>query len=379
VNNLSAKTMMNEEINKWLDYSILDNTVSNILIFSFILLFGILLKRFFTKAVNKIMFRFIRRKGDENSGELFSSLLSKPMELLLLLVIYFWAFSFLRFPSWWNLADEQKFGIKMVITRLYETGIAIAVTWLFLRLVDYFVQRYLASQEEPDTPLNKQLIPFVKELVKFIFVFLALFIALGVVYKLDIGAIVAGLGIGGLAVALAGKETIENLFGSFTIFLDKPFVVGDVIQIDNAVGTVESIGFRSTRLRTFDQTLLTIPNKTLINEILENFTSRIHRRAKYDIGLLYSTSPEALKCVIDAIKAFLDYHPMLNEDGLVRFSKFGSYSLDIEVIYYVTALDYNIFSKTREEVNFEIMKIVREKGCEFAYPSTTIYMAKQAN
>ncbi len=322
------------------------------------------------------MFRFIRRKGDESSGELFSSLLSKPMELLLLLVIYFWAFSFLRFPTWWNLVEEHTFGLKMIITRLFETGIAIAVAWLLLRIVDYFVQRYLDVQEEPEAPLNKQLIPFVKELVKFIFVFLALFSALGIIYKLDIGAIVAGLGIGGLAVALAGKETIENLFGSFTIFLDKPFVVGDVIQIDNAIGTVEKIGFRSTRLRTFDQTLLTIPNKTLINENLENFTSRIHRRAKYDICLLYSTSPEALKGVIKNIKSFLDLHPMLNEDGLVHFSRFGSSSLDIEIIYFVKTLEYDKFSQTREEVNFEIMKIVKDVGCEFAYPSTTVYMAK---
>jgi MscS family membrane protein len=367
---------MNQEITHWLDYTILDNTIRNILIFAGIIVFGLLLRRLFTKASNYIIFLFVRKKGEDTSAELFFSLLARPMELFWLLVIFFWAFTYLEFPVWWNLVDAQRFGLKMVITRLYETGIAITFTWLLLRLVDYFVQRYLDSQEDKDSPLNKQLIPFLKELAKALLVVLAIFITLGVVYKLDIGAIVAGLGIGGLAVALAAKETLENLFGSFTIFLDKPFVVGDLISVDNATGTVESIGFRSTRIRTFEQTLVTMPNKNLIYNRLENFTNRTHRRARYNIGVLYSTSASTLKLLIDDIYQYLNNHPLLNENSNVNFSGFASSSLDIEVIYFVGALDYKVFTEVREEVNFEIMKIVAKHGCEFAYPSTTVYMAK---
>lgn len=367
---------MNLETSQWLEYSILDNPVRKILVFAGIIVFGMLLRRLFSKLSNYIIYLIIKRKGEDTSAELFFSLLARPMELLWMLAIYFLAFDYLEFPEWWNLVDAKRFGLKMVISRLYETGIAIALAWLLLRLIDYFVQRYLDSQTDKDSPLNKQLIPFLKELAKAFLVVLAIFTTLGVVYKLDIGAIIAGLGIGGLAVALAGKETLENLFGSFTIFLDKPFVVGDLISVDDATGTVESIGFRSTRIRTFDQTLVVMPNKNLIYNRLENFTERTHRRAKYTLGVLYSTPPSSLKNLINEIYNYLNHHPMLDQNSIVNLAGFSSSTIEIEVIYFVASIDYKRFAEVREEVNFEILSIMAKLGCQFAFPSTTVYMAR---
>src|SRR6185369_10292037 len=124
-----------------------------------------------------------------------------------------------------------------------------------------------------------QLVPFLREAIKIIIGVFSFFFILGAVFHINIASLIAGLGIGGLAFALAAKETLENLLGSFTIFLDKPFVVGDVVKVGSAEGTIENIGFRSTRIRTLEKTLLTVPNKKMVDAELDNLTERVVRRA----------------------------------------------------------------------------------------------------
>ncbi len=367
--------------NDWQDFlnqRILDNRVENILSFAGILLVGFLLKRIASSVLSRILFKVIKREEtaaeiEKGNLEQFLDLLKKPVELLITILFLYTAFSFLRFPREWHLAQSSVPGFRMFLLRGYQIAVIVSITWIILRLVDYFGFRYLQRAARTESRMDIQVIPFVREFLKILIVIFAIFSVLGSVFNMDITGLIAGLGIGGLAVALAGKESLENLFASFTIFLDKPFIVGDLVQVGTTVGTVEKVGFRSTRIRTMEKSFLTLPNKLMVDQPLDNLTLRTFRRARYDIGLTYSSHPDRMRAVIAELQAFLDEHPRTNQDGQVRFTDFGPSSLNIMVLYFVNTIDFAEYNKVREEINFQILDIVKRNGCSIAFPSTTVY------
>jgi MscS family membrane protein len=175
---------------------------------------------------------------------------------------------------------------------------------------------------------------------------------------------------------MASKESLENLLGSFTIFLDKPFTVGDTVTVGSITGTVEKVGFRSTRLRTFDKSLVTLPNKKMIDAELDNLGMRPVRRVKFNIGLTYETTNEQMKSIVSDIQHLVDQHEKTNKDGKVRFQEFGSSSLDILVMYFVDSPSWDNLIDVKEDINYKIMEIVKKHNSDFAFPSTTVYLQK---
>ena len=204
----------------------------------------------------------------------------------------------------------------------------------------------------------------------------ALFIIMGNVFNVNITALATGLGIGGIALAMASKESLENLLGSFTIFFDRPFTVGDNVTVGSVTGTVEKVGFRSTRIRTFDKSMVTVPNKKIIDAELDNLGMRPVRRVKFNIGLTYNTSTKQIKDIVSEIQKMIDEHPKTNPDGKVRFQEFGSSSLDILIIYFVDSPRWDELIDVREDINYKIMDIVKKHNSDFAFPSTTVYLQK---
>ena len=201
---------------------------------------------------------------------------------------------------------------------------------------------------------------------------LGIFIILGSVFKLNIGSLIAGLGIGGLAIALAAKESLENLIGSFTIFLDKPFSVGDLITIGGVSGVVEKIGFRSTRIRTLDKTYVTVPNKKLVDDNLDNLSLRTNMRVKFDLIVLLDTSPEKLKNLVIDIQNLINSHKLTPNDGVVKFTEFGSYGLKIMIMYFVETNEWSVYVDTREELNYQIIDLLYKNNVRLAYPTTSV-------
>jgi MscS family membrane protein len=188
---------------------------------------------------------------------------------------------------------------------------------------------------------------------------------------------VAGLGVGGIAVALAAQKTLENLFGGITLFADRPVKVGDFCSYDGQVGTVEEIGLRSTRIRTLDRTVVSVPNADFSNLRLENFARRDRMRLRTVIGVRYETTPEQLRYVLARLREILLAHPRVTDDpARARFVGFGAYSLDIEVLAYVDTPDWNEFLGIREHIYLLFMEAVKESGTGFAFPSTTTYLAQ---
>ncbi len=177
---------------------------------------------------------------------------------------------------------------------------------------------------------------------------------------------IAGLGIGGLAIALAAKESVENLLGSFTIFLDKPFIVGDLVKTGNVTGHVERIGFRSTRIRTQEKRFLTVPNKKLVDSELDNLTERTLRKVNVTIGIDYQTPVAKIRAVVKEAQSYIESRSDVTGETKVRFYDFGKNALEILVHYYITHKDWETYVDVREEVNFKLLEIFEDHGVRYS-------------
>ena len=190
----------------------------------------------------------------------------------------------------------------------------------------------------------------------------------------DINGFIAGLSLGGLAISLAAKDSLANVFGSIVIIMDKPFMVGDWISANGIEGTVEKISLRSTSIRTFPQALVYVPNSLLSNTPITNHTKRAKRRIEFNLGVTYATTPEQLQKCVQSIHSFLFEHEgIYQEDMTVTFNSFGDSSLNIFVICYTKTTNYIEFLKLREEINFALLNILSEYGVSAAFPSTSVY------
>jgi MscS family membrane protein len=201
---------------------------------------------------------------------------------------------------------------------------------------------------------------------------------LGNIFNLNVSALLAGAGIAGLAIALAAKESLENLFASFIIFLERPFVIEDYVIVSGVEGLVEKVGFRSTRLRTSEKTFVTIPNRQMINNPVDNLSLRTMRRVGFDLGLSYTTSVEQMIQIVSEIKLFLEDYTKDAGNVNVTFSEFGPSALNLYVQYYLKVATWPLYMEKKQEVNFEIMKIVRKNGVSFASTKPTVVINQNA-
>lgn len=191
----------------------------------------------------------------------------------------------------------------------------------------------------------------------------------------NITAVVASLGIGGAALAFASKDTIANFFGSVSLIVDRPFIVGDWITAAGVEGVVEFIGFRSTRIRTFPRTVVSIPNSVLANATVENWSKRNKRRYSATLGMTYSATPEQMEAIVEDIKTILRNNSRVDQSDIrVSFSGFGDSSLDISVLYYLFDISPIPFAEDVQKINLDIMRAVQKRGLSFAFPSRSIYV-----
>jgi len=364
-------------IQDFMHRNFLGNTIEAYFWFWGIALIGLIFKRLLSKSLAFLGYKLISKYASPIGYARFNGLVEKPLGIFVLLITFYLAFDRLEFPNHWNLVPTEKFGLRMILFSGFQIAIIFSLTWTFLRLIDFFglILMYKASLTE--SKADDQLVSFIKEALKVVLIILSIFLVLGTVFKLNIASLIAGLGIGGLAIALAAKESLENLLGSFTIFLDKPFTIGDIIKVGNIEGTVEHIGFRSTRLRTVEKTYLTVPNKKMVDSELDNLSMRLQRRVQFNISLLYETSTSQFKSIVADIQAYIDNHPQISTvENVVRVHNFADSGIEIMIRYFVNSKDFDVYMNVRQEVNYQIMDIVHKHGSDFAYPTTAVLMKK---
>lgn len=350
------------------------NTVQQYLWLIGILLFGFIFLRFISRVLSRLLFKLFKKFASEVKGEKFVELLLKPVELLLTVSIIYIAFNHLTYPLQDFVFSRKNTELKYVdiLDKLFVFFVIISMNWIILRIIDFIalVLAYKASLTESKS--DDQLVPFVRELLKILAIIVGVFVVLGMVFEINVLTLITGLGIGGIAIALAAKDSLENLFGSFTIFLDKPFVVGDLVKVDGIEGTIEKVGFRSTQIRSMDKSIITVPNKKMIDNALENLTLRNFRRVKFTLSLTYETTPQQIKLITDDINDLINNHPNIKEESIAIFEEFGDYSLNLMVLYFIEMMEYYPYLKIKEELNYQITNIVYKHGSNFAYPTRTI-------
>lgn len=287
--------------------------------------------------------------------------LEEPIVYGIVILGFYWGFTRLHF----NESVDNFFANVFMILFILN------VTWLIARVVDSLIEEYIVPiVTKSESDLDDQLLPILRKTIKAVLWIFGIVIALSN-SGFDVAALIAGLGIGGLALALAAQDTVKNIFGGIMVFLDKPFKIKDRIKVNGMDGVVEEIGVRSTRLRTLEGRLITIPNGQFSDNAVENVSLEPTRKVNISLGLTYDTTPEQMENAMKIIKDIIKANSKVEDDALVAFNAWGDFAMGIQVIYYISSPDF-IFS-AQSEINLEILKLFNAEGLEFAFPTQTIY------
>ena len=245
------------------------------------------------------------------------------------------------------------------------------------RLVDAAADYWKQIAAETDSKLDDQLVPLARTSGK---IFVGAVGAVFVLQNLDINitSLIAGLGLGGLAVALAAQDTLKNVLGGATILADKPFQVGDWVIVGDIEGTVEQVGFRSTRIRTFADSLITVPNARMTDTAVNNMGQRTWRRYSTTVGIAYHTDPDRIQAFVEGVRAIVRANANMRHDYyIVELHSFGDSALNIMVYTFIGASTWNEELRTRHVFNLDIIRLASELQVEFAFPTQTLHLASQ--
>lgn len=261
------------------------------------------------------------------------------------------------------------------IKNILNTLVIYTIFWAITSVLESLRSVFHHATEKFNPDLAEEMGNFILKIVKFLVAALGLGAMLQV-WGINVTALVASLGLGGLAFALAAKDTASNMFGSFALLADKSIRIGEWIKVGGVEGTVEDIGMRTTKIRSFEKSLITVPNQIVSNSPIENFSRRGVRRIKMQIGLTYDTSRDQMIAIVKEIREMLHTHEKISqkETLLVNFESFGDSSLNIFIYAFTNTSNWERYLNIREDIHLKIMKIVEDNGSGFAFPSQSIYV-----
>lgn len=295
--------------------------------------------------------------------------------------VYIWKIA--RLLSIWLIIKFDKVLLPMLLLPVGVSSIVVIslkiigillLMFVFLNILKIFVSYGVLITERTDSKLDDQLVPIAEKILKGLIILAAL-ISILQILEINITALIAGLSIGGLAVALAAQDTIKNLFGSLTIFLDRPFQIGDWIRFSGVDGSVEQVGLRSARIRTFDNSLVYIPNGKLADMVIDNYGLRNYRRFKTNISLTYDTPPALIQKFVEGLRAIVENHPSTRKDYIeIHLNEMSAYSLDVLFYIYFEVPSYSKELEARHQIIMAILELGQLLGVRFAFPSSTMYI-----
>jgi len=270
---------------------------------------------------------------------------------------------------------DEPVNIERFAYALLKTMSLLLVIWFFIRLSDGGMEFWASKADTTESKFDNQLIPILRKSIRVFLVVIG-----GVLAMQQLGysvtSLLAGFGIGTAAIALASKDTLANLFGSIVIFVDRPFAVGDWVEIGSNEGTVEEVGLRVTRVRTFANSMITIPNSMLTTQAINNWSRMKKRRIKMTIGLTYDAKADQVQQAVEKIRGIIRNDPNLHHDFfLVNFTELGASSLDIFIYCFTVTTAWGEHLDAKQELLLKIMSAMAEMGLEFAFPTQTLHLA----
>ncbi len=362
-------------MNSFFDRVILDNTIRSYLVAAGIIFLVVMLKRYLSRYIAGLLFRLIKRiaKGVDKAS--FVSLVVAPLNTFLLILVTIITLEKLKFPvtpvNLGFFSITPNFNIyKVSLHRVVDTvGIIILIIsfiWLLLRIIDFIA---IILEQKANLTIDysdNQLIVFFKDFFKVIIIINGILLVLKFGFHLNIGNIITGLSIAGAAVALSLRESLENLIASFIIFFDKPFTQGDIVKVQQITGTVEKIGLRSTRIRTDQKTYVTMPNKQMVDSIMDNLSLRSQRRAIVQLEIDADTPHELVKQLVLGIESILQRKSDQVENYSVFLADINKNAFVVPVEFFTAPIAVTHFNALRQRVNLEIIELMRAMNIELA-------------
>ena len=356
-------------MNDFLEQIWWSNPVKDYFIVLAVILFVLLFKRFISRYFAGLLFKGVNRIWKNLDKQSFKSLVAQPLGLFLLIFVSLVALHKLTFPARWD-GDLYGYSIKQIIHYIGTIILIISFIWLLLRMID-FISSILEKKADltPDQADN-QLVVFFRDFFKVIIFIIGILLILKFAFRFSIGNMLTGLSIVGAAVALALRESIENLIASFIIFFDKPFTLGDLVKVQNVTGNVERIGLRSTRIRTEQKTYITVPNKQMVDSLLDNLSLRTQLKGELRLQVALSTSSSSLEQLIAGVKKILLHKEVVS--FTVNMNDIAVNAFLINADYFTNPLLYRDFIAVKEEINLQVLKLMEELKIEIAGANTGI-------
>lgn len=347
---------------EFLNYTVFDIKIVDIAIATTIFMLSFLLRTIISKVVIKALKTFTQKTATTLDDQLLD-ILEEPLKLSTIILGAYLAKEWLRIDAFDNILNSTIKSLCIFV-----------LFWIFYRSLNKFEYFLSKFSEKFGKELSRDIENFLIKTFKLIIIIVG---AMSILQEwgINVTAFVASLGLVGMAFALAAKDTAANLFGSLVIFTDRPFKIGDWIQTPSIEGVVEEIGIRSTKVRTFAQALVSVPNANIANEAITNWSRMGKRRIRMRLGLTYATHTAQMETILENIRHMLQTHPDIHQETImVYFDEFADSSLSLFCYFFTTTTVWAEYLKVREDVNLKIMKIIEENGASFAFPSQSLYI-----
>lgn len=327
---------------------------------------GVLVDWFVRSFLNRLVLRSLKIARIEFDEEIERSVW-KPVGLLAMAVVWYLGMVVIGLPR----------EVLVILLFAVQFFAVVAAVWTGFRMIDLFSSFLLKKASKTSTKFDDLLIPLVSRTLK-VFVGCIGVVSFAEAFNLPIAGLISGLGIGGVALAFAAKDTVANLFGSLTVLVDRPFEIGDWIITDGAEGSVETVGMRSTRVRTFYNSLVTIPNSNLTTAVVDNMGRRRYRRIKTMLGVQYDTAPDKIEAFCEGIRELIRRHPYTRKDYYhVYLNQFSASSLDVLLYCFIECPDWAVELREKQRLFLDILKLADALGVSFAFPTQTLHLHQE--
>ena len=348
---------------------ILSNPVKKYIGVAITILLALILKRFLSRYIAGLLFRLVKRFSSGIEKSSFINLIATPISTFVFIFISFAALEKLHFPEAFDF-DIYEVSSKEIIHAIAITVILCGLIWLLMRTIDFIAMIMAQKASAAGDLRDNQIITFFRDFLKAITGIIGILMILGFAFHFEVSKLTTGLGIAGAALALAAKESVENLIASFIIFFDKPFTAGDTVKVQGFTGMIEKIGLRSTRIRTDQKTYVTVPNKQMVDSIVDNLTLRTQRKAEIRLQISLSASLETITQFINGIKKIMQKDIL--ESPTVFLNDIAPNAFLINIDYFTSTISFDDFNALKQKVNLEILALMSQLKIEMAGASTDI-------
>ncbi len=353
-----------------MEVKILDNTVQAYLIVLGTILVTLIFKRLISKFLASKLFKLITNSKHNLPKQSFLDLVVQPLGTYLLLTISMIAIDRLKFPAAFDFT-VYKTTTRHILDALMNGALVVVFIWLCLRVIDFMAMVLEERANITKDQQDNQLIIFFKDFFKVILIIIGVLLVLKFSFNKNIGSILTGLSLVGAAVALATRESMENLIASFIIFFDKPFTVGEQVKVNGFTGTIEKIGLRSTRIRTNEKTYISVPNKQMVDTIVDNISLRTQRKTELQLELSLSATASTLQALLTAMRSYLSTQKI--DSYQVHLHDTGKQAHIVMVEYFSSAADeHEAYLMLREKINMAFIEILEAHKIELAASSTDV-------